>query len=208
MESRFLEREIPGTPHRYYLAFPQSNASVLERFLLNWQVGEAIPIGIRDGRWIRMTLRKYRILDLEDYLAPKGTHRFVVSLEEGNNIGRATFHLGTDFVSGGWLTTEKMDPGVGTIVSDWLTALAHYLGRRRDFVAIQNPRIYKIIDRSQLILPETSWIEAYTPTSEEPDSYELAGRAPYSEQERFRAENPYASYFTVRGTPNGDREGP
>ena len=202
-----MPREIPGTSHRYFLILPHSRTLELEPTLLNWQVGESIPIAIREGRWIRMTLKDVRTLDLEDYLAPKGARRFSVSLEEGEKSGKTVFHLGPDFVSGGWLRTDKMDPGVGTIASDWLTALARHLDRRRDFVAIQNPRIFKIIDRSQLILPETSWIEAYTPTSEEPDSYELAGRAPYSEQERFRAENPYASFFTVRGTPNGDREG-
>jgi hypothetical protein len=181
---------------------PSGNASVLEGKLLAWQVGETMPLALRQGREINMRLEKSGNLRMEDHLAPRGAYRMVIDLQEGEREGRAIFHLGEDFVSGGWLRVDQMLPGVGTIFMDYLTTLAQFLGRRRDFVAIQNPKIFHIIDRSALIVAEDSWIEAYTPSGTDPDGYDLAGRAPYAEHVAFRANNPYASFFTVRGRPD------
>lgn len=183
---------------------PNGSPFIEEEFL-HWPIGETKEIAAREGREITMTLQGAGPLMIEDHLAPRGAHRFIVQLGEGDREGRAIFHIGPDFVSGGWIRTTEMLPGMGTIFMDYLTTLAQAMGRRRDFVAIQNPKIFHIIERSRLLIPEASTIEAYFPSATEPDSYDASGPIPFENHSQFRKEMAWASHFTVRGIPNPHR---
>src|SRR5690606_2179941 len=59
------------------------------------------------------------------------------------------------------IQTERMRPGVGGIVMDWMATQAAATGRQAQWTVIHNPRIFEIIRKRGLIDERSAIMEAH-----------------------------------------------
>ncbi len=128
--------------------------------LSHWlRKGAEAVIAKREGRelslktsWLSARLPAYESL-------PPGTLRLNFRIEEGDRQGIAVAYLEKDAIHLQNLETDRMRPGAGTLLIDWLATQAALRGMRFHLRDTHNPQIFRILNRERIFAPATGRAE-------------------------------------------------
>ncbi len=165
------------------------------------QLRDSTVIAYRNGREIR--IRPIEFLEAEplgDYY-PVGVSGIKFQIQEGGKRGLAVVYFPPGEVSLFNIRTPQMDPGVGTIVMDWLASDTALRGLNFHLMRVDNPHVFKILSRSQLFNPVATMLEACYWEEVHGHSVEAVGRIG---DPAFMEQHGLAHFLSVRGLPNPD----
>ncbi|MDL1871844.1 hypothetical protein FBR05_06530 [Deltaproteobacteria bacterium PRO3] len=197
--SAFLSRLSGGkTPivlaregaHPYELHLPD---------LSHWlRKGAEAVIAKREGRemslktsWLSARLPAYENL-------PPGTLRLNFRIEEGDRQGIAVVYLEKDALHLQNLETDRMRPGAGTLLIDWLATQAALRGLRFHLRDTHNPQIFRILNRERIFAPGTAWAEGFFHDPLTAEKIRVAGPV----EDPLFAEERQAAAFHITGILN------
>lgn len=144
--------------------------------------------------WVSRRLPAYERL-------PEGTLRVNLRVEEGKRMGLLTLYVEKDAIHLQNIETERMGPGVGTIMIDWLASQAALRGMRFHIRDIYNPQIFRILNRESIFLPETAQVEGSFHDPETAGKQWVKGAV----EDSFFAEEHSGAAFHVTGALNSKR---
>lgn len=179
--------------HPYELHLPDF-ASFLHK-------GAEAVIAKREGRditlktgWLSTRLPAYETL-------PEGTLRLNFRVEEGDRQGIAVVYLQKDAIHLQNIDTERMRPGVGTMLIDWLATQAALRGMSFHIRDTHNPQIFRILNREGIFLTGSA---RATGTYHDPHTAnKLRITGPI--EDGFFTESHQAASFQISGALNPNR---
>jgi hypothetical protein len=160
----------PSAPSKGSKEFPYELR--IEDFSNFLNIGHQSVIAVREGRefWVQLGHRE-KTKHYDRYF-PAGTPKLYFRLKEGKTLGRAVVYLENDAINLYSIVTKDrkivrtMSPGAGTIFLDWLATQAALQGKDFNIIRVEEPRIFHILSRNQLVEPENTIIEACLWTKE------------------------------------------
>ncbi|MCC6272405.1 MAG: hypothetical protein IT572_02960 [Deltaproteobacteria bacterium] len=170
--------------------------------LSHWlRKGAEAVIAKREGRelslktsWLSLRLPAHESL-------PPGTLRLNLRIEEGDRQGIAVVYLEKDAIHLQNLETDRMRPGAGTLLIDWLATQAALRGMRFHLRDTHNPQIFRILNREGIFAPGTAWAEGSFHDPETAQKIRFSGPI---EATAF-AEERQAAAFHITGSLNPAR---
>lgn len=201
--SRVISRQFPGTSHQYKLVLEEWSNIYPGFEAESWSgMGEEMVIAHREGRPLRVQLREFAIPKGAGGKLPKDARKFGVDLIEGERRGQAVFFTWDGNLNVSRLDTKDLGRGAGTIFLDWISTQALMEGYRIHFTNIDNPHLFRILDRGKFLDAPRSWVDGFRPDGSSEGKLHLVFQAPFLNHESVRQQHPEATIFNVRGKPN------
>lgn len=144
--------------------------------------------------WLSARLPAYESL-------PPGTLRLNFRIEEGDRQGIAVVYLEKNAIHLQNLETDRMRPGAGTLLIDWLATQAALRGRSFHLRDTHNPQIFRILNRERIFAPATARAEGSFHDPLTAEKIRVSGPI----EDPLFAEEHQAAAFHITGTLNPAR---
>ncbi|MFO1518331.1 MAG: hypothetical protein U1F57_01490 [bacterium] len=158
-------------------------------------------MALREGREVFLQITHVEKSRKRDDYFPEGTPVFHFRLREGNRIGEAKVYVQPEAINLYKIVTDKMLPGVGSLFLEWLATQAALQQKAFNVIRVENPRIFHILSRSDLIVPGETTVEACS-WNKRGRSYRIDAVSPWGDPAFFLRLRRGINFLNIRSQPN------